>query len=391
MQINAKRIRMAFRSPAHFQYAVRHVLRNSALGRIDRLSPGGYAFKPNLMLINLTGRCNLRCAMCMQPRGEIGDNDSPTISLGNPELEAGDWLEVIDQAAQARPAFYLTGGEPLMYKGVDRLIERIKGYKLPAAIVTNGTALAAYAERLVDLGLDNVTISIDGPEEVHDQVRRVPGAFRRTLKGIERLEQVKREKGSGYPTVKVNCVVLPENVAILEDTVEAVRRLGVSEMNFQHPIWDTAEKVERHNRAFASVMGDNGNGRLESKAEGEYFELEMSDEELAQLEAVLGRLQARADGEPRLSFFPPIAPRDWRAYYRDLNSAVFAQRCNAVWSMMRLLSDGSFEPCLHHVIGNVKQRPLWDLWNDERMRRFRRSLVEGGLYPSCARCCYRAY
>jgi radical SAM protein with 4Fe4S-binding SPASM domain len=58
---------------------------------------------------------------------------------------------------------------------------------------------------------------------------------------------------------------------------------------------------------------------------------------------------------------------------------------------MRLLPDGTFEPCLHYAIGNVRDTPLWDLWNAPRMRFFRRALLKNGLYPACARCCYRSY
>jgi radical SAM protein with 4Fe4S-binding SPASM domain len=58
---------------------------------------------------------------------------------------------------------------------------------------------------------------------------------------------------------------------------------------------------------------------------------------------------------------------------------------------MRLLPDGTFEPCLHYAIGNVRDTPLWDLWNAPRMRFFRRALLHNGLYPACARCCYRSY
>ncbi len=393
MKIDAKRIRMALRSPGHFTYAVRHVLRNSPLGRLDHLSPSGHAFRPNMILINITGRCNLRCNMCMQPRGELGDNDSATISLGNPELTPEQWCDVVDQAVAARPGFFFSGGEPLMYKGIEKIIGRVKQHKLPVGIVTNGTALGSYAERLVELGVDNVTVSIDGPEEVHDAVRKVKGSFQRTLRGIARLEEVKREKGVRYPTVKVNSVILPDNIDMLESTIDAVRQMGVQYMNLQHPIWDSAQNVEKQNDVFPRSMKKlpplPEHEDLRSKGTGEFYELEMTEEMFEKLEATLKRVLASADG-PTLSFFPDVKMSDLRAYYFDIDHA-FEQRCTSSWSMMRLLSDGTFEPCMHHIIGNVAERPLWDLWNDPRMRLLRRNLVEHKLYPACARCCYRAY
>jgi len=385
MRLTAKRLRLALRSPANFWWSVRHVVRNSPLGGVDRLFLNGYAFRPSLLSVNITSRCNLRCDMCMQPRDE-GDG-SATLSSGRGELTPEQWCDVVDQAASARPGFYFTGGEPLLYRGLDRVLSHIKRRGMIAAIVTNATALRQHAERLVATGLDNVTVSLDGPEAVHDRIRGVEGAFRRAIEGIDALHEARRSAGASYPAVKVNCVITPDSIDTLEETYEIVRDLGVAEVRFQHPMFDTAEKVALHNRVFAEAMGEGEVG--ESKREGEFYELRLGEAEFERLERGLERLVSRRGG-PRVMFFPSVARNRWRGYYLDLTHP-FKELCTAPWTRMRLLADGKFEPCLHYVVGNVVDQPLWELWNGDRMRRFRRAVRRARLFPACARCCYRHY
>jgi MoaA/NifB/PqqE/SkfB family radical SAM enzyme len=95
------------------------------------------------------------------------------------KVAPGEWCGVVDQAASAHPAFYFSGGEPLLYRGLDQVLAHVKRRGLIAALVTNGSLLARHAERLVEIGVDNVTVSLDGPEAVHDAIRGVPGTFAR--------------------------------------------------------------------------------------------------------------------------------------------------------------------------------------------------------------------
>jgi MoaA/NifB/PqqE/SkfB family radical SAM enzyme len=415
MKINPKRIRLAFRSPGHFRWAVRHVLRAGPLGEIERRFLKGYALRPDLLSINITARCNLRCAMCMQPRTGADGGDSPTLRRGGAELTPDQWRRVVDQAASARPVFYFTGGEPLLYKGLDQILRHIQSRGLMAAIVTNGTTLSTHAESLVAAGVQNVTVSLDGPEEVHDRIRGVAGTFRRAIEGIRALQEARRRTGTDVPSIKVNCVITRHSIPTLANMVGIVRDLGVDELNLQHPMFDSVGNVELHNRVFPKAVDcrleavgteENGNAPAQSsvlspqssplippasKGLGEFYDEQLAPEEYEHLEGTLLALFGKGGGgPPRIEFFPPVRRKDWRGYYLDL-SYPFRRRCAMPWTTMRLLADGTFEPCLHYVIGNVAEAPLWDLWNCARMRDFRRGIVRSGLFPACVRCCYRCY
>jgi len=399
MKLTSKRIRLALRSPSNLLWAARHVVRNTPLGQIDRYIPGGYSFKPTLISINITGRCNLRCEMCMQPRKSAGDSASSTVGGGRDELTPAQWLGVVDQAAGVRPAFYFSGGEPLLYQGLDEILARIKQRGMIAALVTNGTALTQYAERLVRLGVDNVTVSLDGPEEVHDKIRGVRGTFRRATEGIRALRQARQRTGLRFPAIKINCVITPTSLETLEETLEITKNLGVEEVNFQHPIFDSAENVAAHNRVFEKAFPGNTLGEdrrerpglsAESKRAGEYYEMVLSEDQFQRLDAILRGILSRSDRHPKVLLFPTVRQKDWRGYYLNL-AHPFERTCSAPWTMMRLLADGTFEPCLHYAVGNVTEIPLWQLWNSPAMHRFRGALLRHRLYPGCVRCCYRRY
>ena len=441
MRINAKRLHLAFRSPGHLGWAQRHVLRSSPLGGLDRLLLRGWSFRPQLITVNITGRCNLRCEMCMQPRGAAGNGDTTTLRSAagaGRELTPEEWCGVVDQAASAHPVFYFSGGEPLLYRGLDQVLAHVKRRGLIAALVTNGSVLARHAERLVEIGVDNVTVSLDGPEAVHDAIRGVPGAFRRAVEGIRSVQSAKRLAGSRFPTLKINCVITQSSLPTLAETYAIARELGVDECSLQHPMFDTEENVALHNRLFRKAMetDDAGGGAgaedanlslktrhsdthgeagqafqpasqtqagkpaplsssdapaIASKQAGEFYSGRITEAECADLERTLDRLVAEAEGHsPRLLFFPTVRRRDWRGYYLDV-AHPFPRDCRAPWNTLRLLADGTFEPCLRYAIGNVLDTPLWEMWNAPRMRRFRRTLTRARLFPACARCCYRCF
>ncbi len=393
MKLRSKHVRLAFRSPKNFLYAARRFLRHTPLGRLDRSTKSGWSFRPQLISINITGRCNLRCEMCMQPRGTAGDDDTKTLNRRGGELSPGEWMHFVDQVASAHPAFYFSGGEPLLYKGLDQILERIKQRGMIAAIVTNGTLLERYAERLVEIGVDNVTVSIDGPREIHDVIRGVPGSFDRTIRGIEALKEARKAKRASFPRLKINAVITPSSLNTINDVYATAKKLGVDEINLQHPIFDTAENIELHNQVFPPTIADAPNPEQQTldpvKGPGEWFETEFTWHDYRRLKTVVDNLKKRKDG-PELIFFPEVPTDKWEEYYLELDHA-FAKRCHMPWTTMRLLADGTFEPCLHYVVGNVTDTPPLDLWNSPRMRAFRRNLQRDGLYPACVRCCYRCY
>ncbi len=156
--------------------------------------------------ISVTDRCNFRCNYCM-PR-EVFDKDYAFL----PQSSLLSFEEITRLAkifvAHGVEKIRLTGGEPLLRKHLEVLIEMLAKLQTPAGkalditLTTNGSLLAKKAQSLKDAGLQRVTVSLDALDD---------GIFRRmndadfpvadVLKGLEVARQV------GLAPIKVNMVV----------------------------------------------------------------------------------------------------------------------------------------------------------------------------------------
>ncbi len=147
--------------------------------------------RPELRLIHLqlTLNCNLRCAFCGQ-WGKYGYMKKAGLS----ELSTEDWLKVIDQASDYRaatgiaPEFILWGGEPLVSPAFVPVAERLRQYGFTTALVTNGVLLKDFAA-VINRTVDTVYVSLDGPPEIHENIRGRAGIFEQIMAGVELLDK----------------------------------------------------------------------------------------------------------------------------------------------------------------------------------------------------------
>ena len=156
--------------------------------------------------ISVTDRCNMRCTYCM-PREVFGKNFV--------FLQRADLLSFEEITRLARlfvglgvRKLRLSGGEPLLRHGIERLIEQLaridddRGQPVEIALTTNGTLLAAKARSLKDAGLTRLTVSLDALDaEVFRRMSDSGVAVGRVLDGIAAAQ------AAGLAPVKVNTVV----------------------------------------------------------------------------------------------------------------------------------------------------------------------------------------
>ena len=156
--------------------------------------------------ISITDRCNFRCVYCM-PK-EIFDSNYQYL----PHKELLTFEEITRVArlfiAHGVEKIRLTGGEPLLRKNVEKLIEMLaslrtaSGQPLDLTLTTNGSLLARKAQSLKDAGLRRVTVSLDALDDAtFKRMNDVDFAVADVLQGIEAAQRV------GLGPVKVNMVV----------------------------------------------------------------------------------------------------------------------------------------------------------------------------------------
>ena len=156
--------------------------------------------------ISVTDRCNFRCVYCM-PK-EVFDKDYQFLPQGSllsfEEITRITKIFITHGVEKIR----LTGGEPLLRKNIEKLIEMlaslttIDGKPLDLTMTTNGSLLAKKAQSLKDAGLKRVTVSLDSLDEaIFQRMNDVDFPVSDVLHGIDVAHSV------GLQSIKVNMVV----------------------------------------------------------------------------------------------------------------------------------------------------------------------------------------
>jgi MoaA/NifB/PqqE/SkfB family radical SAM enzyme len=388
--LTARGLGLLWQNPRMAHTLLREEYRKKFGIALDRRFRNGFSGPPVTLNLNLTRRCNLKCVMCEQHRHQSG----PTgLSWYDPrrELPLAAWINLLDQAASFRPQLYITGGEPTLYPHFPEFLAAAKQRGFMVHLQTNGTLLDRVADQLVAQGVEAVTVSMDGPQEVHDTIRGQKDAFHKTTAGLKALVAARQQARRPGPIITINCVISKASLATLDRLVLLVQELGADILQIQHTIFNSAANVKRHNRALSpEFAADQGLDLAPpSIPEGEYYESEITPADLPLLVDKLAEIRRLAPGRVKQVFLPNLPVNLLEPYYLDLAHA-FPQECNALWKGCRILPDGTVSPCLHLTAGNIASEPFVEIWNGPQMRRFRQ-IISSRLFPGCARCCSRSF
>jgi MoaA/NifB/PqqE/SkfB family radical SAM enzyme len=144
--------------------------------------PGGASgpTRQAILQIHPSLRCNLSCAHCYSGSGPAA----------RAELDAATVCQVIsDAAAIGYEVVSVSGGEPLMYGGLEKVLAHAKSFGLRTTVTTNGFFTGQERMgRLREL-VDVLAISLDGPPEIHNEIRGSARAFERLEAGLENVRR----------------------------------------------------------------------------------------------------------------------------------------------------------------------------------------------------------
>jgi MoaA/NifB/PqqE/SkfB family radical SAM enzyme len=336
-------------------------------GRAGRL-PAGVVYEATM-------RCNLHCEFCY-----VGD-------LLNIE---GEWRQelprdVLERAFPDQDGLQvsLTGGEIFMRKDILSVMEvfRKKGY-VCGFLTTNGTIInEERAEALAELAragfLRHISVSIDGPGELHDRARGVKGTFERTSAGLRRLQQAARAKHAPL-RVSINTTVAHETLDSLVEMVDVARELGVDAIGLNHLMFSTPEEVAETVR----MTGASGPEAISTFV--------TNDPGLdgarvrQQVQALVAKCRERG---VRFDMRPKVTASIVDDYYTP--GAALTGRCLYPFLYARVSFSGKvyFCPFIRVEVGDLTTQSLEEVWTGEKYVELRRKLVEAGTFPVCRRCC----
>jgi len=373
---NARRFAAkAVRQPA---YAVRVAVKRLQAYAAYRAGKGRSP-APEAVTFFLTRLCNLRCRMC----GQWGDQ-------GVTKKEGGDILReslapeavfrVLNELLAVRPNITLFGGEPLLHPNILPIMTAVKKKGMHGLVITNGTLLDRFAHEIVAMGWDELNISVDGDQALHEEIRGLPGVFGQIMYGIGKVNDAKRRLGCRKPLINLQCTISKYNYEHLEVLLDVARQAQAASLTFHNLIFLGPKVLEEHRRV------DEILGCSSRDWEGFVFEPGIDPKKLFEkMRFVLSRPAGFS-----VDFYPNFTEKGMAEYYLrpDYLPSEYAQRCVSPWICAYVFPDGGVRPCLNcsFAFGNINDTGFMEIWNSAQAVRYRQVLQKEGIFPACRRC-----
>jgi len=337
---------------------------------------GGFALPPMHVYLEVTYRCNLRCLMC--PYRELGTVPGSAAD----ELSTTEIKGVVDQLGPWTLITF-TGGEPLIRHDMAEIVAHA-ARRHRCHLITNGVLLNESTAQLIVAcgprhvlrpGLLVVMVSLEGPEDLHDQIVEQKGAYRKTLEGIARLRKARESMKKRHPMLGSTTVITRRNVEHLAFMVDRAEEMGLDICNFTlfNPFRLDASRTE--------PMG-GGAKKLDTSETipGELLRKQHSE--------VMERARHY---RVRVRFAQPGFPLEEivKHYGNRLDLSHYV--CRSPWSRMIITARGDVIPCFGSSLGNVREERVQRIWNGPGFRRFRRQLRAKKVFEDCMGCCMLEY
>lgn len=264
----------------------------------------------------------------------------------------------------------MSGGEALLNPLFFDFCKKLNRAGIRVSLLSTGLTLSKHAEAIVE-NVSEVIVSLDGDEDLHDQIRNIPGAFKKMKEGVRTLK-------------------------LLDPDMKVSARTVIHRLNFRHwiPIIEAARETGIDQVSFLPAdVSSHAFNREVLWSEQKQHEIMPALEDLSvlneTLETVLFYLEEKnlqrfvAEDPAKLRKIPEYYSALW-----GLNPFPY-KKCNAPWVSAVVEADGTVRPCFFHPsIGNIREATLMDILNSEKAIAFRKGL-DMNTNETCLKCvCY---
>ena len=249
-----------------------------------------------------------------------------------------------------------SGGEPLLNLELPSLCSILRQENIRLTLLTTGLLLSKKADEVVK-SFDEVIVSLDGPPEIHDAIRRIDGAFALVEAGVRAL----RQRCHDF-RITTRTVVQKANHRRLRETARVAKALGVDAVSFLAADL-TSTAFNRPGAWPIARQEEVGLNLLEVKALA------------TEIDLLIGDLDHEFSGG-----FIVEAPEKLKRIPRHFRVQLGldcpeSPICNAPWASAVIETDGSVRPCFfHNPIGNLHTQSLNSIVNGRVAREFRANL-----------------
>lgn len=301
--------------------------------------------------------CNCRCVMC-----DIWKDNKNLKQLT--EHDVNGLLGALKKFGTQQVV--MSGGEALLNTNFFKLCAILKKEKIKITLLTTGLSVKKNADELLEW-VDDLIVSLDGDEPLHDAIRNIPGAFSKLKEGVQHLYSLN-------PNYKITArtVIHRLNFRNWEAIINEARLMGLDQVSF------LPADVSSH--AFNRQM---------AWEEPKQHEILISENELPDLQQVINRI-VKDTSIFSSGFMAESAEKIQQIYqyyaaYYELAPFPY-KKCNAPWVSTVIEADGSVRPCFFHdTIGNIKDASLASILNSSEAINFRKTL-DMGKNKTCVKC-----
>jgi len=333
---------------------------------------------PEVFSLTITNRCNLKCKMCGQ-WGITGYMNKKT-SITN-ELSVNIWKRVINEyISHGKKVILVRGGEPFFYPDIIELLTYIKQKGAFVAIDTNGTLLEKFAVDILKIGVDHITVSVDGPEKIHNNVRGLKDAYQKIKKGQHKIVELEKSMNKKPMSRSLCFTISPDSYKGLPEMPDTARDLKISVLSINPYFYFNKETGRRYEK----IMEEN----LACKAYSwKGFHREESG---VDVEEFLDLLKKFKENLKELSLYPYMDYNDeqYRIWFTDCTTDLGDYKCQNPWKLIDIQPNGDVNFCVDfpdYIIGNIKDNTIEEIWHNDRAEKFR-NYYKDSLLPLCVRC-----
>lgn len=307
---------------------------------------------PEIVHLEVTRNCNLKCYMCRENR----EKEIREIGLNNLDCRILD--KMIPFMRNVEHVALFGWGEPLCHPDFDRFIDvvgKIKERKYPSLLnkvipfvnfTTNATLLNEdLIKCIIESKLDEIVISIDSPNEDNFNFIRKGADFKKVVANLRMLQELKSKHGVSYPKLAIEFVAMRRNIEELPDMMEFAFALGIRDVRVSYIIVVT-KGLEQ---------------------ESLYYHQDLTNRIFEQTEKIAGEKGIRLSLPTR--FKTNIDPQGY---------------CDDILKMFYIRAEGTVLPCCiatDYIIGNICEERPEEIWQGERRKKiidnFRKRILEG--------------
>ena len=303
-------------------------------------------------------RCNCRCVMC-----DIWKANHNKKEISSEELEKH--VSHFEKLGVREVVF--SGGEALMHSNLWRLcsILREKGIKI--TLLSTGLLLERNASEIIT-HCNQVIVSLDGSQPIHDAIRNIPQVFEKLTAGVKALKKLKPDF-----SVTARCVLQRHNFSDFFNIVAASKKMGLDQISF-----------------LAADISTSAFSRSAPWSEERVSEIALNKQETAAFEQIIENsvTEFKREYESKFIAESPQKMRKIVEYYKAVNglSEFPSTVCNAPWVSAVIESDGSVMPCFFHKpYGNIYDGDFMEIINSPDAIDFRKKL-NVHKDPICRKC-----